>query len=117
MESGELIEAGQIVKLQAQPSKVLVFLVRRAGKLVTRAEIQQHVWGDNFVDFDQGLNFCIRQIRLALGDQAEAPQFIETIPRQGYRFIASVVERDYSTDQPALLEQALPANPSPQISG
>ncbi len=86
--TGELKKGGATVKLQTQPAKVLGLLIRRAGELVTRREIQQQVWGENFVEFDQGLNFCIRQIRIALGDQAEAPVFIETVPRQGYRFIA-----------------------------
>ena len=62
---------------------------------MTREEIRQQVWhGDTFVDFDQGLNFCIRQIREALGDNAESPQFIETLPRRGYRFVAPVESAD-----------------------
>lgn len=88
--TGELKKNGASVKLQAQPAKVLGVLVNHAGALVTRQELQQAVWGDNFVEFDQGLNFCIRQIRIALGEQAESPVFIETVPRQGYRFIAPV---------------------------
>ena len=57
--------------------------------MVTREEIRDQVWrGDTFVDFDQGLNFCIRQIREALGDNADSPQYIETLPRRGYRFVA-----------------------------
>lgn len=88
--TGELKKNGAPIKLQSQPAKVLGVLVSRAGELVTRQELQQAVWGDNFVEFDQGLNFCIRQIRIALGEQAEAPVFIETVPRQGYRFIAPV---------------------------
>lgn len=88
--TGELKKNGAPIKLQSQPGKVLGVLVSHAGELVTRQELQQAVWGDNFVEFDQGLNFCIRQIRIALGEQAEAPVFIETVPRQGYRFIAPV---------------------------
>ena len=72
---------GDLVKLAPQPFKVLELLVRRAGEVVTRNEIRDHVWhGDTFVDFEQGLNFCIRQIREALGDTADAPRFIETLP-------------------------------------
>ena len=59
--------------------------------MVTRDEIREQVWhGDTFVDFEQGLNFCIRQIREALGDTADAPQYIETLPRRGYRFLMPV---------------------------
>ncbi len=66
--------------------------------MVTRDEIREHVWcGDTFVDFEQGLNFCIRQIREALGDTADAPRFIETLPRRGYRFLMPVTE---SEDRP-----------------
>jgi DNA-binding winged helix-turn-helix (wHTH) protein/tetratricopeptide (TPR) repeat protein len=81
------------VKLAPQPSKVLVFLVRRAGQIVTREQIRDHIWSnETFVDFDKGLNFCIKQIRAALRDNAERPRYIETLPRRGYRFIAPVEE-------------------------
>jgi DNA-binding winged helix-turn-helix (wHTH) protein/tetratricopeptide (TPR) repeat protein len=86
--SGELRQHGDLVKLAPQPSKVLALLVQNSGQVLTRNEIREHVWcGDTFVDFEQGLNFCIRQIREALGDTAEAPRFIETLPRRGYRFL------------------------------
>ena len=66
-------------------------LVRRGGEIVTRAEIRERIWcDDTFVDFEQGLNFCIRQIREAVGDTADAPRFIETLPRRGYRFLPAV---------------------------
>src|SRR6185369_16849753 len=89
--TGELRKAGLPVKLQPQPLRVLVLLASNAGRLVTREEIQQSIWeGVTFVDFEHGLNFCIKQIRVALGDNAQAPRFIETLPRRGYRFIADV---------------------------
>jgi DNA-binding winged helix-turn-helix (wHTH) protein/tetratricopeptide (TPR) repeat protein len=89
--SRELRRLGDPVKLPPQPFKVLEVLVRKGGEIVTREEIRERVWpGDTFVDFDQGLNFCIRQIREALGDNAESPQYIETLPRRGYRFVAMV---------------------------
>src|SRR5687768_4009539 len=89
--TGELRQRGDMVKLAAQPLKVLALLVRRAGEVVTRQEIRDHIWtGDTFVDFEQGLNFCIRQVREALGDTADAPRFIETLPRRGYRFLMPV---------------------------
>jgi DNA-binding winged helix-turn-helix (wHTH) protein len=83
--SGELRRHGDLVKLPPQPLKVLEALVRRGGEVVTREEIRQQVWhSDTFVDFDQGLNFCIRQIREALGDDADSPQYVETLPKRGY---------------------------------
>src|SRR5262249_2309846 len=81
--------------------------------------LRQEIWGqDTFVDFDKGLNFCIKQIREALGDNAQAPQYIETLPRRGYRFIAPVERLTPSTDvaspesadahSPALASEATP---------
>jgi DNA-binding winged helix-turn-helix (wHTH) protein/tetratricopeptide (TPR) repeat protein len=92
--AGELRHGADLVKLAPQPFKVLELLVRRGGDVVTRVEIRDHVWGsgDTFVDFDQGLNFCIRQIREVLGDTADAPKFIETLPRRGYRFLKPVID-------------------------
>lgn len=87
----ELRKAGVLVKLQQQPARVLALLALRGGALATRDEIQSEVWGnETFVDFEQGLNFCIRQIRSALGDSADSPRFVETLPRRGYRFVAPV---------------------------
>lgn len=87
----ELRNAGMVVRLQPQPCRVLAMLVSRAGCLVSRDEIQKEIWGgQTFVDFEQGLNFCIRHIRSALGDAAGTPRYIETLPRRGYRFIAPV---------------------------
>lgn len=89
--SGELRQAGELVKLSPQPFKVLAFLAQRSGQVVSRADIRQRIWTDGtFVDFDQGLNFCIRQIREALGDEAETPRYIETLPRRGYRFLMPI---------------------------
>lgn len=88
---GELRLNGDLVKLAPQPLKVLELLVRRSGQMVTRNEIRDHVWCTaTFVDFEQGLNFCVRQIREALGDAADKPRFIETLPRRGYRFVMPV---------------------------
>ena len=93
IENAELHQNGRAVKLQLQPFKVLAFLVARAGHTVTRDEICRHVWaGDTFVDYEQGLNYCIRQIRAALDDDPAKPRYIGTYPRQGYRFLSPVVE-------------------------
>jgi TolB-like protein/DNA-binding winged helix-turn-helix (wHTH) protein/Tfp pilus assembly protein PilF len=91
LESGELRKAGVLIHLPPQPVKLLAFLAGRPGQLITREEIRQHVWGsETFVDSEQGLNHCIKQIRTALGDDAEAARYIQTLPRRGYRFIAPV---------------------------
>jgi DNA-binding winged helix-turn-helix (wHTH) protein/tetratricopeptide (TPR) repeat protein len=88
LEAEQVRKAGVLTRLQPQPFKVLAMLVRRAGQIVTREELRHELWGDEtFVDFEQGLNYCIRQIRVVLHDEAQTPRFIETIPRHGYRFI------------------------------
>jgi DNA-binding winged helix-turn-helix (wHTH) protein/TolB-like protein len=87
--AGELRRGEVTTRLEPQPARVLAVLVERAGEVVSRTELQQQVWsGDTFVDFERGLNYCIAQIRTALGDSASEPRFIETLPRRGYRFIA-----------------------------
>ena len=89
--AGELRLHGNRLKVQPQPFKLLVLLVRRAGTVVTREEIRQELWPDGtFVDFDQAVNFTIKQVRDALRDHADRPIYIETVPRRGYRFIAPV---------------------------
>src|SRR5215467_8161027 len=89
--SGELLRNGRPVKLQQQPCKVLGILATRSGQLITRDELRQEIWPNGtFVDFEHGINFCIKQIRAALGDDAQSPVYIETLPRRGYRFIAPV---------------------------
>lgn len=92
LDTGELRRHGTPVPLERQPALVLVRLVEEAGQLVTRDSLRRAVWpADTHVDYDRGLNYCLRQLRIALGDDARAPRFIETIPRQGYRFIAATV--------------------------
>ena len=87
----ELRKRGNVIKLRPQQVAVLLLLVERAGQIVSREEIHQHVWdNETFVDFDRGINFAINQIRAALGDDADDPRFVETIPRRGYRFIAEI---------------------------
>ena len=91
LRTGELRKGGSRIKLQPQPAKVLGILACKAGEIVTREELQQQVWGEDlFVDFERGLNVCIQQIRGALGDDADAPRFIETLPKRGYRFLMPV---------------------------
>ncbi|MBZ5563853.1 MAG: winged helix-turn-helix domain-containing protein, partial [Acidobacteriia bacterium] len=91
LETGELRKSGVLLHLPPQPFKILSLLASHPSQLVTREEIQQQIWGsETFVDFEQGLNFAIKKIRDALGDDAETPRYIETLPRRGYRFIAAV---------------------------
>jgi len=90
-ESLELRRAGGRVRIQKQPLQLLAVLLERPGRVVTRQELQKRLWpGDTFVDFEDGLNTAIKKLREALGDERESPQFIETAPRHGYRFIAQV---------------------------
>jgi DNA-binding winged helix-turn-helix (wHTH) protein/Tol biopolymer transport system component len=98
-DSGKLLRDGRPVKIQPQPLRVLGILVQRPGEIVTREELHARVWDQaTFVEFDQGLNYCIRQIRLALRDDASKPVYIETLPKQGYRFIAPVASNGHTRD-------------------
>ena len=91
LNAGELLRDGRPVKIQPQPYRVLELLVLRAGEVVSRDELRQQIWGAaTYVEFDQGLNYCIRQIRSVLGDSAANPAFIETLKKRGYRFTAPV---------------------------
>src|SRR5258708_2110954 len=91
LQTGELRRRGEKVKLQEQPFQVLATLLERPGEVVTREELRSKLWPeDTFVDFDQGLNGAIKRLRDALGESADAPVFIETLARRGYRFIAPV---------------------------
>lgn len=92
-ETGELWQGSTAIRLQPQPARVLAFLIAQPGKLITREALQHHVWGgDTVVDFEQGLNWCIRRLREALHDTPSDSRFIQTVPRRGYRFVADVKE-------------------------
>jgi DNA-binding winged helix-turn-helix (wHTH) protein len=98
LHSRELRKGGNRINLPEQPLQILSSLLERPGELVTREELRQRLWrGDTFVDFEHGLNAAVKRLRDALGDSAETPRFIETVPRRGYRFIASV-EDDRATE-------------------
>jgi len=90
-ESEQLLKNGLAIKLKPQPFKLLKLLVNEAGRVVTREEIRAALWtGDTFVDFDQGVNFAIKQVREALDDDSERSLYIQTVPKRGYRFVAPV---------------------------
>src|SRR6266567_1871206 len=98
LRSRELRKQGVRIKLQEQPFHVLTVLLQRPGGVVTRDELRSQNWpADTFVDFDNSLNTAINKLREALGDSADSPRFIETLPRRGYRFIAPVAGTDGST--------------------
>ena len=91
--TGELTRDGRSVPLEYQPSIVLASLVLADGELVSRQNLASALWGnDTHVNYDDGLNYCIRQVRAALGDDPRSPRFIETVPRRGYRFLAPVTD-------------------------
>lgn len=111
LRSGELRQGGTRVKLAEQPFSVLALLVTRPGEVVTREELQKKLWPvDTFIDFDRGLNKAINRLRDALGDSAEAPRFIETLPKRGYRFIGNL---DRPVAQPTELPPPQPPDPPP----
>jgi Tol biopolymer transport system component/DNA-binding winged helix-turn-helix (wHTH) protein len=99
--SGELRKDGAKLKLTGQPFQVLTILLEQPGEVVTREELQKRLWPDTFVDVDHNLNTAINKIREVLGDSAETPRFIETLPRRGYRFIATVDGGDPVPASPA----------------
>jgi TolB-like protein/DNA-binding winged helix-turn-helix (wHTH) protein/Tfp pilus assembly protein PilF len=91
LRTAEIYKEGKRIKLQDQPCQVLALLTERPGELVTREELQKRLWPNyTFVDFDHGVNIAINKLRDALGDSAEHPRFIETLPRRGYRWLAPV---------------------------
>ena len=89
--AGELRKNGNRIRLQEQPFQILVYLLDRAGEVVTREELRQKLWpADTFVDFDHSLNTAVNKLREALGDSASNPRYVETLARRGYRFLAPV---------------------------
>jgi eukaryotic-like serine/threonine-protein kinase len=102
--TAELRKSGMLIKLQPQPFQLLVMLASHAGQVVTRDAIQMELWSvSSEVDFEHGMRQCIAQIRTALGDHAESPRYVETIPRQGYRFLAPVESRTIPVAGPRLV--------------
>jgi TolB-like protein/DNA-binding winged helix-turn-helix (wHTH) protein/Flp pilus assembly protein TadD len=111
LQSGEVRKSGLRVRIQQQPMKLLEILLERPGEVVTREELRSRIWvEESFGDFDQAVNIAIAKLRSALGDSAENPRFIETLPKRGYRFIAevSVVDADARPKGPESTVRDLP---------
>lgn len=105
LDTEELRKSGTVIKLPPQSLKLLGLLAGQAGQAVSREEIQKQLWGEEtFVDFEHGVNKCIKQIRNALGDDADNPLYIETLPRHGYRFVAPVVSKTIAAPRPRVVE-------------
>src|SRR5246127_2287689 len=121
LQSGEMRKGGVRIKVQQQPMKLLEILLERPGEVVTREELRSRVWVDeSFGDFDQAVNIAIAKLRSALGDSAENPRFIETLPKRGYRFIAdvSVIDTDSRPKDPPSSPGDLPTTePGHKVQG
>jgi DNA-binding winged helix-turn-helix (wHTH) protein len=101
-QTGELRKNGVRLRIQDQPFQILLRLLERPGQIVTREELKAALWStDTFVDFDNGLNMAVKRLREALGDDADRPIFIETLPRRGYRFIAPMERPASQTPSPS----------------
>jgi TolB-like protein/DNA-binding winged helix-turn-helix (wHTH) protein/Tfp pilus assembly protein PilF len=111
MRTGELRKSGVRISLPDQPFQLLKTLLDRPGDLVTRDELRQRLWSaETFVDFEHGLNAAVRRLRDALGDSADVPRFVETLPRRGYRFIAPVIRQPMADETP-------PSRPAAESNG
>jgi len=105
LSTGELLQNGRRIRLQGQPARLLGLLASRPGELVTRAEIQKALWPDGqFVEFEHAINTAMKKVREALEDDHEAPRFIETLPKLGYRFTAPVAPASAPAPTPASAE-------------
>jgi TolB-like protein/DNA-binding winged helix-turn-helix (wHTH) protein/Tfp pilus assembly protein PilF len=114
--TGELHKQGRRIRLRGRPFDILLLLLDRRGDVITRDELRQQLWqADTFVDFDHGLNSAMNRLREALGDSAENPRFVETLPKRGYRFIApiDVVERDVAPPAETVPPVDRPVEPDP----
>jgi|SRR6516165_9674813 len=114
LSAGELRKGGVKIKVHGQPFEVLAMLLEQPGEIVPREELKQKLWPtDTFVDFDHGVNTAIKRLREALGDSAENPRFVETIPRRGYRFIAPI---EPLAAAPAVKPGAIEASPLARVN-
>src|SRR4249920_3234704 len=114
--TGELYRDGTRIRLQEQPAQILSALLEQPGDIVTRDRLRERLWSaDTFVDYEHGLNTAVKKLRQALGDSAEAPAFIETLARRGYRFIgqAETLAITDTAAVPVPEGSAIPVPPAP----
>ena len=109
-DSGEISRDGNTHRLQDQPLQILDELVKHPGEVVSREQLIARLWPTGVVEFDTGLNSAMRKLRIALGDDAETPRYIETMPRKGYRFIGRIED-----DAPVSGIPTLPRSTSPRL--
>jgi TolB-like protein/DNA-binding winged helix-turn-helix (wHTH) protein/tetratricopeptide (TPR) repeat protein len=115
--AGQLRRAGLRIRLSGQPIQILEALLERPGEVVTREELRARLWqADTFVDFEHNLNSAMKRLRAALGDVADVPRFIETLPRRGYRFLAPVEIVDASEPATAVPSEPAPPEPDPPMA-
>ena len=110
----ELRKHGVPIRLQGQPFRVLAMLAERPGQIITREQLQERIWGDTFVDFERSLNKAINRVREALNDNAGTPQYIETVSRRGYRFIAPVATPPQTEAQGPIV--SVSSDPAPALA-
>jgi DNA-binding winged helix-turn-helix (wHTH) protein/TolB-like protein len=116
-DTGELRKNGRAVALEPQPAKALALLLSKGGEIVSREELRDAVWGrDTHVDFDRGLAYCVFQIRTALGDSGDNPRFVQTIPKQGFKFIAPLAPLVPVSPVMPVLQAPPPFPPQPKPS-
>ncbi|HEY6344744.1 MAG TPA: winged helix-turn-helix domain-containing protein [Bryobacteraceae bacterium] len=112
--TGELRKYGIRIKIQGQPVELLAILIEQPGELVTREDLEKRLWpADTHVDFEHSLNAAMKRLRVALGDSAQAPRFVETIARRGYRFIAPVSQAGEAIQPGGNVPQAAVLDPQP----
>ena len=109
-DSGEITRDGNTHRLQDQPLQILEELVSRPGEVVTREQLIARLWPKGVVEFDTGLNSAMRKLRIALGDDADTPRYIETLPRKGYRFIGRIEDNTPIAGIPTLPAQYVPTS-------
>ena len=109
-DSGEVTKGGDTHRLQDQPLQILDELTQRPGEVVTREQLIARLWPTGVVEFDTGLNTAMRKLRISLGDDADTPRYIETIPRKGYRFIGTLERGDHAVSLPSLPAQYVPTS-------
>src|SRR6186713_1572291 len=114
-DSGEITRDGNTHRLQDQPLQILEELVGHPGEVVSREQLIARLWPKGVVEFDTGLNSAIRKLRIALGDGADTPQYIETLPRKGYRFVATLEPEPTAVIQARMAD--LPYRPTETETG